>query len=150
MIYDEIVNIKKYRGISKNLDTAIKFITNMDLNNLPLGQTEIDGERVYINVMMADGAVREALNYEVHRNYLDIQMDIVGTEWIDMGYGQITLITAYDEERDISFHDAQFHVPCRLGMGMFIICMNGEPHKPGVKMPGYELKKKCVIKVLQE
>lgn len=150
MIYDEIVNMKRYRGIAKNLDTAIRFVTNTDLNSLPLGRTEIDGNKVFINVMLTGGADREDLNYEVHRNYMDLQIDLEGTEWIDMGYGRIKLVTSYNEEKDISFHDAQFSVPCRLGKGMFILCMTGEPHKPGIVQPGLELKKKCVIKVLQE
>lgn len=150
MIYDELVNIKKYRGISKNLDTAIRFITNTELSSLPLGRTEIDNDRVFINVMLAEGAERENLHYEAHHNYIDIQIDIEGTEWVDMGYGRIKLVTAYDEQRDISFHEAEHFVPCRLGKDMFIICMNYEPHKPGIVLPGEKLKKKCVIKVLQD
>ena len=38
MIYDEIKNIERYRGISKNLDTAIDFLEKTDLNSLPLGK----------------------------------------------------------------------------------------------------------------
>lgn len=51
MIYDKLSNITLYKGLSKNLDTAIQFISTHDLNELPLGKTTIDGDRVYINVM---------------------------------------------------------------------------------------------------
>lgn len=46
MIYDMLTNVEKYRGISKNLDTAIDFLVKTDLASLPLGQTEIDGDNV--------------------------------------------------------------------------------------------------------
>ena len=36
MIYDEIRNISRYRGISSNLDVAIDFLEKTELNNLPL------------------------------------------------------------------------------------------------------------------
>ena len=36
MIYDMLTNVEKYRGISKNLDTAIDFLVKTDLSALPL------------------------------------------------------------------------------------------------------------------
>ena len=35
MIYDKIENVKKYLGISPNLDKALNFIMRTDLNSLP-------------------------------------------------------------------------------------------------------------------
>ena len=51
MIYDEIKNISRYRGISSNLDTAIDFLEKTDLKSLPLGKTEILDDKVFANVM---------------------------------------------------------------------------------------------------
>ena len=41
MIYDKLSNAKRYLGISENLDVALRFIAEHDLNELPLGKTEI-------------------------------------------------------------------------------------------------------------
>lgn len=67
MIFDKIANIGRYKGINKNLDTAIDYIRNNDLSSLPMGRTELDGE-VYINVMEANAAPLETKCYEIHKN----------------------------------------------------------------------------------
>ena len=53
MIYDKLINIGLYKGMNKNLDTAIDFILSHDLNELPMEKTVVDGDNVYINVMEA-------------------------------------------------------------------------------------------------
>ena len=56
MIYDKMSNLKLYKGMNKNLDTAIDFITSHDLNTLPLGRTIVDQDNVFINVMETSAA----------------------------------------------------------------------------------------------
>ena len=57
MICDALENLNRYRGLHKNLETAIDYLTayrvTHDLSDLPLGRTEVDGENVFINVMEA-------------------------------------------------------------------------------------------------
>ena len=45
MIYDELKNIARYKGISLYLDKAIEFLEKTDLASLPIGRTEIFQER---------------------------------------------------------------------------------------------------------
>lgn len=68
MIYDEIRNISRYRGISSNLDVAIDFLEKTELNNLPLGKTEILGDKVFANVMEAQAKDEKELSFEIHKN----------------------------------------------------------------------------------
>ena len=49
MIIGKLKNISRYKGISKNIDTAIDYILNNDLLALPKGKTIIDGDNVYVN-----------------------------------------------------------------------------------------------------
>ena len=55
MICDALEHLNRYRGLHRNLDTAIDYLTAYhvahDLYDLPLGRTEVDGENVFINVM---------------------------------------------------------------------------------------------------
>lgn len=78
MIYDLVENIGRYRGICPNLDTAIRFLMDTDLNTLPTGKTEIDGERVYLQIMDAVPHELTEDSYEIHRAYMDIQIDLDG------------------------------------------------------------------------
>ena len=72
MIYDKLINMGLYKGMNKNLDTAIDFILSNNLNELPLGKTVVDGDNVYINVMDAKASPVEERAYEIHKNYMDI------------------------------------------------------------------------------
>ena len=90
MICDALEHLNRYRGLHRNLDTAIDYLTAYhvahDLYDLPLGRTEVDGENVFINVMEADLKPGEGANPEYHRRYADLQIDITGGE----GWGYAT------------------------------------------------------------
>ena len=45
MIIGKLKNISRYKGISKNIDTAIDYILNNDLLALPKGKTIIEAIR---------------------------------------------------------------------------------------------------------
>lgn len=150
MIYDSIKNVGRYEGVSKHLDTAIKFIKENDLNTLPLGKTEIDGEYVFINVMEAVAKPEEEINFEVHKKYMDIQIDLVGTEVIEIALEELTEIIPYDASKDIGFYKADKGARCIMGPGRFIVCMAEEAHKPGIAYESERALKKCVVKVAVE
>ena len=117
MIYDEIKNVSRYRGISENLDIAIDFMEKTDLKSLPLGRTEICGDRVFANVMEAQARDEEKLNFEIHRKYMDIQIDLEGTEAILVGLGEVQEKEPFSPEKDfgsctaVRFH-TRHHVIC--------------------------------------
>ena len=147
MIYDKLTNLGLYKGMNPNLDTAIDFITSHDLNELPLGKTVVDGDNVYINVMDAKAFPVEEREYEVHKNYMDIQMDLVGVERIDTGDYTTMKMGDYNEEKDVAKATAEDLAECLIGPGNFIICMAGEPHKPNIAVSEDTVLKKAVCKV---
>ena len=147
MIYDKLNNLGLYKGMNPNLDTAIDFITTHDLNELPLGKTVVDGTNVYINVMDAKASPVEERAYEIHKNYMDIQMDLVGVERIDTGDCTKMEVDEYDEEKDVAKATAVDLAQCLIGPGNFIICMAGEPHKPNIAVSEDTVLKKAVCKV---
>lgn len=147
MIYDEIKNAGRYRGISENLDIAIGFLERTDLNSLPLGRTQICGDRVFANVMEAQAKDEEELCFEIHRKYMDIQIDLEGTENILIGLGGFEEKEPFDPERDFGSCTAQKSARMTMGPGRFIVCMAEEPHLPGAAAQKERRLKKCVIKV---
>lgn len=147
MIYDKISNMKLYKGMNRNLDTAIDFITSHNLNELPLGKTVIDGDNVFINVMETSACPIEERQYEFHKNYMDIQMDIEGVERVDTGDCADTQQLNYNEEWDVGNVAASDLGSCLIGKDNFIICMVGEPHKPNIAVSDERSLKKAVCKV---
>ncbi len=148
MIYDKLERIGLYRGFSPWFDRAVDFLEKTDLAGLPLGRTEICGDRVFANVMEATALNAEDGKFEIHRKYMDIQIDIEGTEIIQIGIGEAVERDAFREENDFGTVDCPAMVPCRMGPGKFIVCVAEEPHMPGVAAdPDNRRLKKCVIKV---
>lgn len=145
MIYDLLKNIGNYKGISQNLDTAIEFVLKTDLNSLPLGKTEVDGENVFVNVMDATTKELTEESYEIHQDYMDIQIDLEGTEVIATGLEGVEPLGEY--KPDIQKVKAVKGADCIMGPGRFIICMLEEAHAPNGYQTQPEHIKKCVVKV---
>lgn len=148
MIFDQLSNLSLYKGMHTNLDTAIDFLLTHDLETLPLGRTEIDGERVFLNKMEANAASAESKGYEVHKKYMDIQIDVVGIERVDTAAADGFVLHDFSEEKDIGFGINPLVASCTLGPGNFTVCLAGEPHKPGIQVTEDPHLIKCVIKVL--
>ncbi|MBR6771275.1 MAG: YhcH/YjgK/YiaL family protein [Lachnospiraceae bacterium] len=147
MIYDKIENIKNYKGISKWLDAAVDFLEKTDLSTLPMGKTVICEDHVFINVMEAETLPEDKVFFEIHKKYMDIQIDIEGTEMLQIGLDRGTVVKEYQEEIDFGSFECSLSASCILGPGRFVICMTEEPHKPTLTYGQAGKVKKCVIKV---
>ena len=147
MIFDAIKNIGQYKGISKNLDTAICFIEKTDLETLPLGKTEIDGDNVYVTVMNVETKDASELGFEIHKQYMDIQLDLEGTEKFYIGLGKKEATAPFQEENDFGPCKVEQQVECVMGKGKFIVCMVEEAHLPSAKAGDDCKVKKAVFKV---
>ncbi len=150
MIYDELKNIARYKGISLYLDKAIEFLEKTDLASLPIGKTEIFQEKVFANVMEAQAKEETEVEFEIHKRFMDIQIDIEGTECIQIGLNAKTDSALYNAETDFGTVMCQKSADCIMGAGRFIICMKEEPHKPSIVAKEDRNLKKCVIKVFAE
>ena len=110
MICDTLEHLTLYQGFHKNLDTAITFLMACDLNTLPLGRTEVDGDTVFINVMDAELHPNEGSHPEYHRIYADLQIDLTGSEgW---GYETAPGTEVKPYAPDIGFRTAR--TPCSV------------------------------------
>lgn len=92
MICDTLQHLGRYRGLHPNLDTAIDYLLTHDLAALPLGRTEVDGDKVFINLMDATLHPDAGYHPEYHRHYADLQVDLTGSE----GWGYTNLPGAGD------------------------------------------------------
>ena len=97
--------------------------------------------------MDAKASPVEERDYEIHKNYMDIQIDLVGVERIDTGDCTKMEVDEYDEEKDVAKATAVDLAQCLIGPGNFIICMAGEPHKPNIAVSEDTVLKKAVCKV---
>ena len=147
MIYDLLVNIGNYRGMNRNLDKAIDYLMTADITALPMGRTEIDGDRVFLQVMEARTRELRDDSYELHRDYMDIHIDIEGCEVIETALDGVTPIGEYQPDFQKAAVWGGAGGRCVMGPGRFILCMAGEAHGPGGCLEAPECIRKCVVKV---
>ncbi len=150
MIYDTVENLLLYRGLSKNMDAAIRYILNNDLDTLPLGKTAIDGENVTVTVIDAATLPGDKAQFELHKNYIDLQVMLRGTELFEVAMGETAVIKPYESASDSCLVKADPSAVGTLCEGRFAIFMTMEPHKPMIRAQGCDRVKKAVFKVKDE
>lgn len=150
MIYDTVENLLLYRGMSKNLDAAIRFILNNDLDALPLGKTAVDGENVYVTVTEAATVPGDKAQFEMHKNYVDLQVMLQGTELFEVALGDTAVTKPYESASDTCLVKADTSAVGTLCEGRFVIYTTLEPHKPMIRAQGCDRVKKAVFKIKDE
>lgn len=146
MITDSISNIEKYRGIHKNLDTAVDFLKTCNLGSLADGKTVVDGDCVFINVMEADLREADGAAYEYHKRYADLQIDIAGSEYWE--YAQDGEAQGdFDAGVDCGFASGTASCTGILGNGRFALFLPDEYHKPSCISDTCTHVRKAVVKI---
>lgn len=146
MITDLLENLDRYRGLNKNLDTAVEYLRSCDLSALSDGKHEIDGEHVFINVMEADLREAEGALYECHGRYADLQINMIGSEyweWTDRAEWK----EEFSEDTDIGLGEGPMRCGGMLGEGRFVLFLPGEFHKPSCISPVSAHVRKAVVKI---
>lgn len=150
MIVGPRSSLTLYRGLYPNLDTLIDWLDGHDPAQLPCGRHEIDADRVFANVMEAVTRPEAQARYEVHRRYLDLQLDLSGREAFKVAIGPVVAEDPFNEQDDFALLDAADGIDGDLDRGCFAIFVPGEPHMPTLAFPGdgpRDVKKVC-FKVL--
>lgn len=152
MIYDQISNIARYRGLFRGLDVLIDWLGDNDYKALPVGRTTIDGDNVFANVQDASTHEFADARFEVHHRYMDVQVDVDGREAFSVAQSPLTNPTPFDAEKDFGLGDAARHVEGDLDDDRFVVYLAGEPHMPNLAFPGDGVRqiKKICFKVIAD
>ena len=143
MIVDTLANIGRYASLGQNFATAARFLLHTDLTALPLGVTEVDGQKVYVN--LADNCLDRAdMAWEAHDRYADIQLILKGRE----RFGWSSTAVPGPLEGDFRACAGEKDFDFTLAENQFVIFLPGEPHSPGNPDGAPALCRKLVVKVL--
>ena len=80
MVVDRLENIEKYASLNPLFAQAIEFLKSHDLNALEVGKTELKGKDLLVNVAQTKPKAKEDAKLETHRDFIDIQIPLSGTE----------------------------------------------------------------------
>ena len=149
MILDALENARRYLALNKGFPKAIEFLLRPDLNELPAGKYEIDGDRVYAMAAKDHGRKKEDALLEIHEKYIDIQLILAGTD--EMGWKSTPSckhpVKEYDKESDIQFFADDPDVWLPVERGFFVIFFPEDAHMPMISSGHLH---KVVVKVAVE
>ena len=107
MIVCAIEDLERYVSLNKNFAKVVEFLKNNDIESLPLGRNDVDGDEVFISMQEFEGKTRDVAKLETHIKYIDIQLPFSTTE--SLGWRSVGNLTApsqpYNEADDIVFID---------------------------------------------
>lgn len=149
MIYGEIKDIKTYRGLSKNLDKAIEYISQGKYKNNHFGKNEIEGDIIYFNcpekAMTRD---KNGLEFEYHKRYIDIHIVLEGEESIAYSaFDSLMETKGFDVENDYALMRGDIETEFYLDEKKFLIIFPYEPHIALLKVGKEKEIKKVIFKV---
>lgn len=145
MIADTLENLEKYKEVNPLFPKVVEFLKTHDLSALEIGKIELQGNDCFIKVAQTSPKTREQAKIEAHRNYLDIQIPVSGTE--EMGYTPLKDCkgeTPYNAGKDVLFFSGLAESYLTIKPGMFAIFFPQDGHAPGVTPDGL---KKVIVKV---
>lgn len=148
MIADTVINRNVYSNISSRIKTALDYLATTDFSGMEPGRYEIDGNNLFALVQTYKSIPKEQGKWECHRNYIDIQYIVEGTEQI--GYNNIVNMnvkTEYNPEKDIEIltGDGDY---ITLSEGSYAIFFPQDAHQPKVAPESKPSQvRKVVIKV---
>ena len=152
MILGTIKDSSRYYSLGGGVELALKYLAEHEneLENLPAGKYEIDGDKVNFSVSEFEAAKPEEKFFETHDEHIDIHVTVKGTEWY--GYAPAEKMT---EEKDHSVEKdtRHFYDKCEDGLffkampGHFLIFMPEDAHKAAFTMQEQGYVKKIVVKV---
>ncbi len=150
MIYDHLENLERYVELSDNFATAVAYALMNDLSALPTGRTVIDGDNVFVNIVEAKTIDSEEGQFEVHKNYIDLQIMLDGAEMFELALGETKETKAYNPDTDCLFESGVASAAASLCEGRFVVFLAGESHKPGLRARGCKKIRKAVFKILDD
>ena len=146
MVIDKLENIEKYASLNPLFAQAVEFLKSHDLNALELGKTELKGKDLLVNVTETKPKTKEQARLETHRDFIDIQIPLSGTEI--MGYTPACdcqpADAPYNEEKDVAFFRGQAQSYFQIETGMFALFFPQDAHAPGITPTG---GKKAIFKI---
>ncbi len=148
MIYDKIDNLETYAGISADIRLGLEWLRDVN-PNVEKGVYEISPHVRAIVSEYSTKTVNEN-GYEAHRDYIDIQYLICGSEKIcclPLEYLKET--KTYSKEIDAAFYEETDVMPQEMliGNGYFAIFFPQDGHMPGLRERNLQSVKKIVVKV---
>jgi biofilm protein TabA len=146
MIVDQLTNSHLYVHLSPRISRAFEYLHKTDFKTIPAGRYEIDGTSIYVIVQQYATKPQEAGKWEAHRQYIDLQYIVEGTEQIGVANLGRLIPGEYDFAKDFLPLSGQGDF-LTLAAGEFILLYPDDAHMPGLSVGMSGEVTKAVVKI---
>jgi biofilm protein TabA len=144
---DAVEFYKQYHANKTVWDSVFTYIKSTDLETLAPGKYPIDGDKAYAIITEAPSKEPAKAGWESHQKYIDLQYVIKGKENIEVTpVSAATVTKPYDEAHDAANYSATGVMHAAVP-GTFFLFFPQDAHRPNIKVDGYDVVKKLVIKI---
>ena len=147
MIFGNINHLEEFSFLENEILTCFAYAKTHDLASLETGSHEMDGERIFVNIVEYMTTTPEERFWEAHKNYLDIHLMLKGTEQIDLNFISNMERKEYVEAEDFLPMEGKKKASVILEEGDFLICYPEDGHRTAVMADEPERIKKAIFKV---
>lgn len=147
MIFGNIHNLKEFPFLEEKVKECFEYAKSHNLVSYEEGGHEIDGERLFVNIVEYTTTKPEERFWEAHKNYLDVHVMLQGTEQIDLNFIQNMDVKEFVEKDDFLPMDGDKNSSVILRDGDFLICYPSDGHRTAVAVQEPEKIKKAIFKV---
>lgn len=147
MIFGTIRQLSDYAFLDHAVRECFDYAKNHDLVTYEKGRHEIDGERLFVNIVEYTTTRAEDRFWEAHKKYLDVHLMLHGTEQIDIGFIESMTQKEFVDQDDFLPLEGEKQGSIILKDGAFLICYPGDGHRTAVAVNGPEAIKKAIFKV---
>ena len=88
MIFGNINNLEEFPFLEEQVKECFEYAKEHNLASFEKGSHEIDGERLFVNIVEYTTTAAKERFWEAHRKYLDVHVMLHGTEQIDLNFIQ--------------------------------------------------------------
>ena len=147
MIFGNIKNLKEYDFLSKAIKECFTYAQAHDLKSYAKGSHEIDGERLFVNIVEYTTTTAEERFWEAHKNYLDLHLMLDGTEQIELNFIDNMELKEFVPNDDFLPMEGPKNSSVVLTSGDFLICYPADAHRTAVAVNQPESIKKAIFKI---
>ena len=144
-----IGNVERTKEVYTRINDAIAWIRSTDFSRVSEGSYKTEDGLIY-SVQEYTTKDESQCILESHRNHIDIQYMIAGTE-VFKSYSAncLTCSRPYDAAKDVDYWgDGVTTTQTILVPGSLIVVMNGQPHKGAIQNLQPQVVKKLVCKIV--
>ena len=134
MILASLKNTAQVEQVHPLFKVFFDYVKQNNVLNMPLGNYEICGDKLFIINTEIEGKTEENAVLEGHEKYIDIQLLLQGSEslgWKAKEDAEL-ISQVYDAEKDLMFYADAPDDKISLKPGQFMVFFSEDLHAPGI------------------